>query len=109
MHVNLSWLKMEERLTSSLLVFVRSVDMLNALRCLLKLLAHRSDTHAYPTIHATKGLIRQEQIMGGAQYYIEPWLHGIIPHQVTDASSRIRFRTALSCWIPGRVAANGDP
>ena len=34
MHVHLSWFKVEERLTSSLLVFVRSVDMLNAPRCL---------------------------------------------------------------------------
>ena len=38
-HVNLSWLKVE-RLTSSLLVFMRSIDMLNAV-------------HAYPTRHAT--------------------------------------------------------
>ena len=34
MHVNLSWLKVEERLTTSLLVFVRSVVMLNAPWCL---------------------------------------------------------------------------
>jgi hypothetical protein len=32
-----------------------------------------------------------EQTMGGAQYYIEPWLHGtLIPHQATHASSKIR-------------------
>ena len=30
MHVNLSRLKVEERLTSSLVVFVRGIDMLNA-------------------------------------------------------------------------------
>ena len=35
--LNLSWLKVEERLTSSLFVFVRSVDMLNAPRCPSKL------------------------------------------------------------------------
>ena len=56
MHVNLSWLKVEERLTSPLHVVVRSVDMLNAPRCLFKLLAHSSDTHVYPTRHATRGL-----------------------------------------------------
>ena len=56
MQVNLSWLKVEERLTSSPLVFVRSVDMLSALRGLFKLLAHSSDTHAYPTRHASRGL-----------------------------------------------------
>ena len=53
MHVHLSWLKVEERLTTSLLVFVRSADMLNAQMCLFKLLAHSLDTHTYPTRHAT--------------------------------------------------------
>jgi hypothetical protein len=38
MHVNLSWLKAEERSTSSLLVFVRRIDMLNAPSCPSKLL-----------------------------------------------------------------------
>ena len=55
-HVSLSCLKVEERLTSSLLVFVRDVDKLKVPRCLFKILAHRSDTHAYPTRHATRGL-----------------------------------------------------
>jgi hypothetical protein len=45
MHVNLSWL-----------VFVRGIDMLKALSCLFKRLAHRSDTHAYPTRHVPRGL-----------------------------------------------------
>ena len=30
MHVNLSWLKVKERMTSSLLLFMRGIDMLNA-------------------------------------------------------------------------------
>ena len=34
MHVNLSWLKVEESLTSSLLAFVRSVAKLNVPSCL---------------------------------------------------------------------------
>jgi hypothetical protein len=34
MHVNLSWLNVEERLTSSVLLFTRGIDMLNALSCL---------------------------------------------------------------------------
>ena len=56
MHVNLLWLKVVERLTSLLFVFARSVDILNAPRCLFKLLAHSSYTHTYPTRHATRGL-----------------------------------------------------
>jgi hypothetical protein len=72
MHVNLSWLKVEERLTSSLLLFI---DMLNAPSCLSKLLAHSSDTHAYPTRHATRGLftaLKSRTDYGSTQYYIEP-------------------------------------
>ena len=62
MHVNLSWLKVEERLTSSLLVFMRGIDMLNA-----------PDTHAYPTGHATRGLFTFPKARTDcAQYYIEP-------------------------------------
>ena len=53
MHVNISWLKVEERLSSSLLVFVKGVDKLKVLCCLFKIRAHSSDTHAYPTRHAT--------------------------------------------------------
>ena len=54
MHVNLSWLKVEERLTYSLLVFVRGVDKLKVSNCLFKILAHSSDTHANPSRHATQ-------------------------------------------------------
>ena len=56
MHISLSCLKVEERLTSSLLLFMRGIDMLNAPSCLIELLAHSSDIHAYPTRHATRGL-----------------------------------------------------
>ena len=35
-------------MTSSLLVFMRGIDMLNAPSYLFELLAHISDTHAYP-------------------------------------------------------------
>jgi hypothetical protein len=44
-------------LTSLLLVFVRGIDMFNALSCLFELLAHSSDAHAYPTRHAIRGLL----------------------------------------------------
>ena len=37
-------------------IYERWHDMLNAPSCLSKLLAHSSDTHAYPTRHATRGL-----------------------------------------------------
>ena len=71
MHVNLSWLKVEERLTSSLLVFMRGIDLLNAPSYLSKLLAHSSDTQDLPQEVSSRSL-SSEQTMGGAQYYIEP-------------------------------------
>jgi hypothetical protein len=41
---------------NTLLVFVRGTNMLNVPGSLFELLAHSTDTHAYPTIHATRGL-----------------------------------------------------
>ena len=96
MHVNLSWLKVEKRLTSSLLVFIRGVDKLKVLRCLFKIIAHSSDTHAYPTRHATRGLFTGPK--SRTDYGRRTVLHramttwNSIPHQVNDASSRIRFK-----------------
>jgi hypothetical protein len=83
MHVNLSWIKVEERLTSSLLVFVRGVDKLKVPSCLFKILAHSSDTNAYPTRHCTRGLFtvsKSRTDYGRAQYYIAPWQHGTLFH-----------------------------
>jgi hypothetical protein len=76
MHVGLSWLKVEERLTSSLLVFVRSVDMQYAPRCQFKILAHSSQD--MPEVSSQSP--SQEQTMGGTQYYVKPWLHGTLLH-----------------------------
>ena len=90
MHVNLSWLKVEERLTSSLLLFMRGIDKLNAPSCLSKLLVHSSDTHAYPTRHTTRGLFIVPK--SRTDYGRHTVLHramttwNSIPHQVTDAS-----------------------
>ena len=103
MHVHLSWLKVEERLTSLLLVFVRSVDKLNAQRCLFKLLAHSSDTHTYPTRHATRGLFTIPK--SRTDYERHTVLHRAmatwtsIPHQVTDASSRIRLKKQVKIHL----------
>ena len=92
-HVNLTF---SLRLTSSLLVFVRTVDKLNASSCLFKLLAHSLDTHAWtPTRHTTRGLFTIPK--SGTDYGRRTILHRAmttwisIPHQVADASSRIRF------------------
>ena len=88
MHVDLAWHKVEERLTSSLLVFVRSVDKLNAPRCLLKP-QHTARTPMHTPQDMEPEVCSQsrspEQTMGGSRYNMTSW--NSIPHQVTDASS----------------------
>ena len=81
MHVNLSWLKGEERLTSSLLVFMGDIDILNALSCLSKLLAQlRHPCTPHKTCHQRSlHSPSPEQTMGGAQY-CTTWLHGTLFH-----------------------------
>ena len=101
MYVNLFWLKVEERLTSSLLLFMRGIDMLNAPSCLSKILAHSSDTNAYPTRHATRSLFTvPEQTMGGTHYYIEPWLHGTLFH-----INKLKFDLKNTLWNSGDCEA----
>jgi hypothetical protein len=78
MHDNLSWLKVEERLTSSLLVLMRGFDMLTAPSCLFELLAHSSDTHAYPTRQATRGLFTDPK--STTDYGRRTVLHGSLFH-----------------------------
>jgi hypothetical protein len=99
MHVNLSWLKVEERLTSSLLLFMRRIDMLNTQSCLFELLAHSSDTHAYHTRHTTRGLFTVPKSRTGygrhTVLYRAMTTWNSIPHQVTEASSKIGFSNQL--------------
>ena len=82
------------------------VDMLNAWSCLFKLLAHRSDTHAYPTRHATKGLFTIPK--SRTDYGRHKVLHraittwNSIPHQVTDARSRIGMKKQIKIHLMER-------
>jgi hypothetical protein len=73
MHVNLSWLKVEERSTSLLLVFVRGVDVLKVPSYLFKILAW-TPMHTPQDMPPDVSSQSQspEQTMGGAKYYIEP-------------------------------------
>jgi hypothetical protein len=81
-------------LTSSLLVFGKGVDKLNVPSGLSKLLAHSSNTHPYPTRHATRGHFTVPK--SRTDYGRCTVLHramatwNSIPHQVTDTISRIR-------------------
>ena len=51
---SLSWLRVDERLTASLL-FIRN-NVLKIPNCLHSQLRHSSDTHTYPTRHASRGI-----------------------------------------------------
>ena len=56
MHASFSWLRVEERLTASLLVFIRNIHVLGIPNCLHSQLTHSTDTHTYTTRYATRGL-----------------------------------------------------
>ena len=45
-HASLSWLRVKERLTASLLLFIRNINVLEITNCL-----QSQDTHTYPTSH----------------------------------------------------------
>jgi hypothetical protein len=83
MHVHLSWVKGEEKLTSSLLVFGRSVTSWMYRAVCLKYL-HTARTHMHTPQCMPPEVSSQspspEKTMGGSQYYIEPWLHGTLFH-----------------------------
>jgi hypothetical protein len=85
MDASVSWLRVEERLTASLLLFIRNINALKIPNSLHSQLTHSSDTHTYPTRHATRGLSHSpnpEQIQENTQYYIEPLLHGTQFHLI---------------------------
>ena len=79
--------------SNSLVTTLSTRQVLQALSCLSKLLAHSSDTHAYPTRHATRGLFTVPKSRTDYGRHTVPhramttW--NSIPHQVTDASSKI--------------------
>ncbi|CDQ59935.1 unnamed protein product [Oncorhynchus mykiss] len=70
-HVNLSWLKVEARLTSSLLVFMRGFDMLNAPSYLNYWHTARTPMHTPQDMlqEVSSQSPSPEQTMGGVQYY----------------------------------------
>ena len=72
MHASLSLLRVEERLTTSILLFIRNI-VLKIPNCLHSQLKHCSDTDTYP-IRNAPGVFSQSS--NSVQYYIEPLLHG---------------------------------
>ena len=83
MNVNLSWLKVEEKLTSSLLVFmIRLTCWMHWTVCLKYWRTARTPMHT--PWHMPQEVSSQsptpDQTMGGAQHYVEPWLRGTIFH-----------------------------
>jgi hypothetical protein len=83
MHVSLSWLKVEETLTVSLLVFMWGINVLKVTNCLFKQLAHSSDTHLYNNRHATRGLFTVPRSRTEAGKLITTW--NSLPPQVNSS------------------------
>ena len=79
MHVNLSWLKVDEKLNRQLGAFNMSIPLTNTSINEFKLLAQSSNTHAYPTLLHTSPTTSN----GIPQYYIEPLLLVTLFHSIT--------------------------
>ena len=86
-HTSLSWLRVEERLTASLLIFIRNISVLKISNCLHSQLTQSSDTHTYQTRHATRGLFT-------------------VPESRTNSRKRTILYRALIAWnfIPSHIA-----
>ena len=85
MHASLSWLRVEERLTASLLLFIRNINVLcwkSQIVCIVNL--HTALTHTLIPPDMPPGVFSQypnpDQIQESVQYYIEPLLHGTSFH-----------------------------
>jgi hypothetical protein len=74
--------------------------LLNAPSCLFELMAHSSDTHAYATRQVTKGLFTVPK--SKTDYGRRTMLHGSIPHQVTHASRKNRFKNKIKIHLMGQ-------
>ena len=74
MHDSFSWLRVDERFTASLLVFMRNITVMKIPDCLHNQITFSSDTHTYPTRHAP-GVSSQSpspiRIHRKAQFYTE--------------------------------------
>ena len=94
MHVNLSRLKVEERLTAPLLVFVQVIDVLKVPNCLFKQLAHSLDTYQYNTSHIARSLftVSRSRTEAGKLTVLSramtTW--NTLPPQVTQDSNKAR-------------------
>ena len=77
-HASLSWLRVEERLTASL-ICIRNIHVLKIPNSFHSQLTHSSDTHIYPTRHATRGLFT-------------------VPKSRTNSRKRAVFYRAIIAW-----------
>jgi hypothetical protein len=89
MHVNLSWL---------ITTFI--YERLNAPSGLSKLLAHSSDTHAYPSRHATRGLFTV--LKSRTDYGRHTVLHGTLMEALMSMTLFFLFSIHLFNWLEGR-------
>ncbi len=55
MHDQLGWLKVDEKLSASLLSFVKDIYHFKIPSCLYRQFTLSSDAHSYPTRHAVSG------------------------------------------------------
>lgn len=99
MHVRLSWMKVTDRLTASLLVFVRNINTLKYPNCLYKLLTPSSNIHAHHTRHVTRGRYTipkaRTQSMQRTVLYRAMVAWNSLPEQIAKAQTKASFKRQL--------------
>ena len=96
MHVKLSWLKVAERLSASLLAFVRNMNEEKIPNCLYSQLTFSSNTHKYSTRHATRGLFKvpraRTQSMQRTVLYRGMVAWNSLPAEIAKAHNKSSFK-----------------
>jgi hypothetical protein len=88
--MSVSPFRVEERFTASLLVFVRSTDVLKVPNCLFSQVTHSSKTQTYLTRHAIRGLftVPKSRTEAGKCTVL---YRAMATLQVTQESNKIHF------------------
>ena len=95
MHVKLSWLKVAERLSASLLAFVRNMNEEKIPNCVYSQLTFSSNSHEYSTRHATSGLFKvraRTQSMQRTVLYRGMVAWNSLPAEIAKAHNKSIFK-----------------
>ncbi len=105
MHCDLAWLKVEDRLTRSLLTLFRNITVSKQPNCLYSRITFSQDRHEHRTRQVSRGhvsipLPRTNAMKRTAMYRaISQWNR--LPYAITQAASKECFKKQLKRFVLG--------